>query len=103
MRSLLRLCVLLSLPIAAAQAQAPAAPRTVTIGRIDSVWSPTLKENRAYFVYTPPGYVQSPYLPRAYPVLYLLDGDAHFHSVTGLLQFLSTAINGTYAVSELIV
>jgi predicted alpha/beta superfamily hydrolase len=103
MRSLLRICVLLALPTGAVSAQAPAAPRTITIGRIDSIWSPTLKENRNYIVYTPAGYAQSPYLPRAYPVLYLLDGDAHFPSVTGLIQFLSTGINGTYVVPEMIV
>src|SRR3954471_19240522 len=102
MRFLLRSCLLLVFPVVG-QAQAPAAARTITIGRIDSVWSPTLKENRNYIVYTPPGYAQSPYLPRAYPVLYLLDGDAHFHSVTGLLQFLGTGINGTYVVPEMIV
>jgi predicted alpha/beta superfamily hydrolase len=102
MRSLLRICVLLALPIVA-HTQAPAAPRTITIGRIDSVWSATLKENRNYIVYTPPGYAQSPYLPRAYPVLYLLDGNAHFHSVTGLLQFLGTGINGAFVVPEMIV
>ena len=103
MRSLARICVLLAISFSVVSAQAPAASRTITIGRIDSIWSPTLKENRSYIVYTPPGYAQSPYLPRAYPVLYLLDGDAHFHSVTGLLQFLSTGINGTFVVPEMIV
>ena len=38
-----------------------------------------------------------------YPVLYLLDGDAHFHSVTGLLQILGTGINGTFVLPEMIV
>ena len=61
----------------------------VTIGATDSVWSPTLKENRTFLVYTPPSYSDTTYLPKRYPVLYLLDGDAHFHSVTGLLQILS--------------
>lgn len=36
-------------------------------------------------------------------MLYLLDGDAHFHSVTGLLQILGTGVNGTYVVPEMIV
>ena len=103
MRSFLRICVFFALPIGGVSAQAPAAPRTITIGRIDSIWSPTLKENRNYIVYTPPGYAPSAYLPRAYPVLYLLDGDAHFPSVTGLIQFLSTGINGTYVIPEMIV
>jgi uncharacterized protein len=75
----------------------------ITIGRIDSVWSATLKEQRKYLVYTPPSYGDTTYLPRAYPVLYLLDGDAHFHSVTGLLQILGTGVNGTFVVPEMIV
>ena len=76
---------------------------TITIGKIDSVWSGTLKETRKYFVYTPPSYNNSIYLPQKYPVLYLLDGDAHFHSLTGLLQYLGTGINGNYLVPEMIV
>ncbi len=38
-----------------------------------------------------------------YPVLYLLDGDAHFHSVSGLIQILGTGINGTTVLPEMIV
>ena len=43
------------------------------------------------------------YAPQQYPVLYLLDGDAHFHSVTGLIQILGTGVNGTFVVPEMIV
>jgi predicted alpha/beta superfamily hydrolase len=75
----------------------------VSIGKIDSVWSSTLKENRYCLVYTPPSYSNTIYLPKKYPVLYLLDGDVHFHSVTGLLQFLSTGMNGNYVIPEMIV
>ena len=77
--------------------------RATTIGRVDSVWSATLKENRPYLVYTPPSYDDTTATPQRYPVLYLLDGDAHFHSVTGLLQILGTGVNGTYVVPEMIV
>ena len=94
MRSFLRICVFLALPIGGVSAQAVAATRTITIGTIDSSWSPTLKENRNYIVYTPPGYAQSPYLPRAYPVLYLLDGDAHFPSVTANMAGFKRATHG---------
>jgi predicted alpha/beta superfamily hydrolase len=76
---------------------------TISIGKIDSVWSGTLKETRKYLVYTPPGYNNNIYSRQKYPVLYLLDGDAHFHSVTGLLQFLGTGINGNYLIPEMIV
>lgn len=77
--------------------------RATTIGRVDSVWSATLKEQRPYLVYTPPSYDDTTMTPQRYPVLYLLDGDAHFHSVSGLIQILGTGVNGTYAIPEMIV
>ena len=87
-----------------AQASRSAAPaNAVTIGTVDTLTSTALKEKRPYWVYTPPSYHDSTYTPRRYPVLYLLDGDAHFHSVTGLLQILGTGVNGTYVVPEMIV
>jgi predicted alpha/beta superfamily hydrolase len=91
---------LLLLPITL-RAQAPA--NGITIGTIDSVWSPTLKEQRKIWISTPASYNDSTYLPQRYPVLYLLDGDAHFHSVTGLLQILGSGVNGTFVVPEMIV
>ena len=73
------------------------------IGSVDSLWSATLSEQRAYLVYTPPSYSDTTVTPQSYPVLYLLDGDAHFHSVSGLVQILGTGVNGTFAVPEMIV
>jgi predicted alpha/beta superfamily hydrolase len=81
----------------------PRFARATTIGTVDSIWSPTLKEQRPYLVYTPPSYSDTTISPARYPVLYLLDGDAHFHSVSGLVQILATGVNGTYAIPELIV
>ncbi len=77
--------------------------QAVSIGKIDSVWSATLKEQRPYLVYTPPSYDDTTNTPARYPVLYLLDGDAHFHTVTGLIQILGTGVNGTFVVPEMIV
>jgi predicted alpha/beta superfamily hydrolase len=91
----------LLVPAAAIQAQAPST--TVSIGVRDSVWSATLKENRRFLVYTPSSYNDTTYLPRRYPVLYLLDGDAHFHSVSGLVHILGSGVNGTFVVPEMIV
>ena len=73
------------------------------IGAVDSLWSATLGEQRPYLVYTPPSYGDTTATPQDYPVLYLLDGDAHFHSVTGLVQILGTGVNGTFAIPEMIV
>lgn len=76
---------------------------SITIGTVDSVYSRIIKEQRPYLVYLPPSYKDTTYTPQRYPVLYLLDGDAHFHSVTGLLQILGTGVNGTFVVPEMIV
>ncbi|MFN8583426.1 MAG: alpha/beta hydrolase-fold protein, partial [Gemmatimonadaceae bacterium] len=96
--------VLLVTPIAVAQtATKPGIGGGITIGTTDSVYSTVLKEWRRYLVYTPPSYDDTTYLPARYPVLYLLDGEAHFHSVSGLIQILGTGVNGTFVVPEMIV
>lgn len=61
----------------------------ITIGTQLSLYSETLGEDRPYWVYLPASYNDQTYYPAEYPVLYLLDGDAHFHSVTGIVQFMS--------------
>jgi hypothetical protein len=56
----------------------------ITIGERIRMRSQVLGEERELLLYTPtldPGV--------RYPVVYLLDGDAHFHHVTGLLDFLA--------------
>lgn len=57
--------------------------KEVVIGKIDSLYSEILNENRKILVHLPPNGSKN------YPVIYLLDGDAHFTSVVGLLQQLS--------------
>lgn len=94
--------LLVALAASPARAQLPA-DGIVAIGRVDSVWSPALGERRRYLVYTPRSYGDTTYLPQRYPVLYLLDGDSHFHSVTGLLHVLGSGVNGTFAIPEMIV
>lgn len=74
-----------------------------SIGHVDSLTSTILQEQRPFLVYTPPSYGDTTATPQRYPVLYLLDGDAHFHSVSGLIQILGTGVNGTYAIPEMIV
>jgi len=99
---LLRVFLLVFVMPLLAQSQ-PGPDGRITIGKIDSIWSGTLKEKRYYVVYTPPSLRNNIFLPKKYPVLYLLDGDAHFHSVTGLIDFLSTGINGNHVIPEMIV
>ena len=74
----------------------------IVIGKIDSVYSSILKEKRMVWVYTPSMTSVGPVTKQRYPVLYLLDGDAHFPSVTGLIQQLSQ-VNGNSVLPEMIV
>jgi predicted alpha/beta superfamily hydrolase len=69
----------------------------ITIGHIDSLKSDILGEMRKIWVHLPKKYQEG----KKYPVLYLLDGDGHFHAVTGLIKQLST--NGTLVLPEMIV
>ncbi len=72
----------------------------VIIGTIDSIQSKMLNEQRKIWVYVPNSW--SPDSKQRYPVLYLLDGDAHFYSVVGMIQQLSQ-VNGNTICPEMIV
>jgi predicted alpha/beta superfamily hydrolase len=56
------------------------------IGTTQQIHSDVLGEDRQIIVHLPQGYQVG--LQR-YPVMYLLDGDAHFHHTTGIIQFLA--------------
>ncbi|MFT6873024.1 MAG: putative alpha/beta superfamily hydrolase [Roseivirga sp.] len=71
----------------------------IIIGNVDSLYSETLGEGRSIWVYVPRS-AEDP--GKKFPVLYLLDGDVHFYSVTGMLQQLSVA-NGNTISPEMIV
>ena len=58
---------------------------SITIGHKISLESKVLDEKRELWIYTPPGYEEG---EQKYPVMYLLDGDGHFHHTTGLMNFL---------------
>lgn len=71
----------------------------IVIGKIDTIHSAILQEDRAVWIYVP----ESAGFPgKTYPVVYLLDGDAHFYSVMGLIQQLST-VNGNTVCPEMII
>ena len=58
-----------------------------TIGQRDSVYSSLLNESRSLMIYHPPSLDTT----LRYPVIYVLDGPSHFHSFTGMVEFLSKA------------
>jgi len=74
----------------------------IVIGKVDSVYSTILKEQRKVWVYVPnmKTGIQNP--GQRYPVVYLLDGDGHFESVVGMIQQLSQ-VNGNTIVPEMII
>ncbi|KAA0992958.1 alpha/beta hydrolase [Dyadobacter aurulentus] len=73
----------------------------IVIGKVDSIQSKILGENRKVLVHVPGG-GDGLYSKKRYPVAYVLDGDAHFASVTGMIQQLSS-VNGNTIVPEMIV
>ena len=74
----------------------------IVIGTIDSINSTILHEQRKIWIHVPESYNEGIYASQRYPVVYLLDGDAHFFSVVGMIHQLST-VNGNTVVPEMIV
>jgi predicted alpha/beta superfamily hydrolase len=72
----------------------------LSIGIIDSIYSPTLKEYRKIWIYTPIGYGRNN--QTRFPVVYLLDGDGHFYSVAGMIQQLSE-VNGNTVCPDMVI
>lgn len=75
---------------------------SISIGKKIIIASKVLNENRTLWIYTPNLTSQIPNPDKRYPVLYLLDGDAHFYSTVGIIQQLSQA-NGNGVLPEMIV
>ncbi|HWD89848.1 MAG TPA: alpha/beta hydrolase-fold protein [Mucilaginibacter sp.] len=71
----------------------------IKIGKIDNLHSNILGEDRKIWVYVPDGAKDT---SKRFPVLYLLDGDAHFSSVVGMIQELS-GVNGNTICPDMIV
>jgi predicted alpha/beta superfamily hydrolase len=73
------------------------------LGKRDSIYSETLDEMRHYWVHLPSSYYDRSIQPMKYPVLYILDGNIHFHSITGMTEILGSGVNGTHVIPEMIV
>lgn len=75
----------------------------VTIGQKFAIASETLGEDRQYWVYLPESYDSDTVASQRYPVMYLLDGDGHFKSASGVVQFMSSGPNANSQIPELII
>lgn len=73
------------------------------IGQKITLHSAVLKETREVWIYLPPNYSDEHFEPQHFPVLFVLDGNLHFHSLSGLIQILGAGINQTYTIPEMIV
>lgn len=58
----------------------------INIGYKYSMHSPTINEDRPYWVYLPPEYSDPSFGKAKYPVIYLLDGDKNFQALVGIQQ-----------------
>lgn len=74
----------------------------IVLGQKDILYSEVLEEDQEIWIHLPESTSYQPGSPSRYPVLYLLDGDAHFYSVSGMIRQLST-INGNTVTPEMIV
>lgn len=73
----------------------------IVIGHVDTIYSEILGEERAVWIHTPEGSMDSAFTGE-FPVLYLLDGAAHFHSVTGMVKQLSS-VNGNEKMPRMVI
>lgn len=71
----------------------------IRIGIVDSIYSDILKEKRPIWISIPESAENS---QKKFPVIYLLDGTAHFYSTVGMVHQLSVA-NGNTILPEMIV
>jgi len=94
--------LLLSLPLAFLIGCNRQANNKIVIGTIDSIHSNILNEERKIWVYVPEEDQGNIFSKQKYPVVYLLDGDAHFFSVVGMIQQLSS-VNGNNICPKMIV
>jgi uncharacterized protein len=89
--------------VAAKADETQSKPDPIVIGHKHSVPSSVLGETREYLVYLPSSYDDTKYAPRSYPVLFLLDGGPLFPSAAGVVQYMSSNINGNTQIPEMIV
>lgn len=73
----------------------------VVIGKIDSIYSNILNEQRKILIHIPSAGEEEIKSETKYPVVYLLDGDSHFTSVVGMIEQLSS--NGNTILPKMII
>ena len=75
----------------------------IVLGIKHSLHSKILDEDREYWVNLPESYYDEGASYLRYPVLILLDGHAHFKSIAGMVNYMSSGYNGNRRIPEMIV
>ena len=75
----------------------------IVIGSHHKLFSKVLNEERGFWINLPESYHNKSASYKAYPLLILLDGHAHFRSVSGSVHYMSAGYNGNRRIPEMIV
>jgi predicted alpha/beta superfamily hydrolase len=75
----------------------------VVIGTKHILHSNNLNEDREYWVSLPESYSNEGPSYKRYPVLIVLDGNEHFRSIAGMVNYMSSGGNGNTRIPEMIV
>ncbi len=75
----------------------------ITIGSKHFIQSEILSEEREYWVSLPYSYDRKDLSYKKYPIIILLDGNVHFHSVSGMVNFMSSGNTDKRDIPEMIV
>ncbi|WP_268034746.1 alpha/beta hydrolase-fold protein [Algoriphagus sp. PAP.12] len=75
----------------------------ITIGTKHKIHSTILNEEREYWINLPESYEDEGTSYKKYPLLIILDGNLHFQSITGAVNYMSSGYNGNLRIPEMIV
>ena len=75
----------------------------IVIGKTEEVYSQTLQEKRRIQVYLPASISDTYFSPRRYPVVYVLDGDPHFFTLSAIIKQLSEDGDGLFFPEMIVV
>ncbi|MGN7888366.1 alpha/beta fold hydrolase [Dyadobacter sp. 22481] len=96
-----KLCFLTGLLCLSILAKGQSVPQPIVMGQVDTVYSEVLKEKRPILIYSP-SYDSVYFSKPAYPVVYVLDGDAYFASLVTMIQQLSVH-NGNTIFPQMVI
>jgi len=88
----------LMISIAQAQSEHP-----VIIGHKYHIISEILNEEREYWISLPQSYEYENQSHKKYPILILLDGNVHFHSISGMVNTMSSGRSDKREIPEMII